>query len=122
MGINQPRILQAGEVVSLRNTSNSFLISHSTFKADEFISVMQDILGRGKQRWFAEGVECEILTPSSTWQKGRVRICLEFCPEEPIADEPIPHTLETEGENNQDVDSPLDEIRLTMQEKPKRKF
>lgn len=112
MGINQPRILQAGEVVSLRNTNNSFLISHNTFKADEFILVMQEILGRVKQWWFAEGVECEILTPSSTWQKGRVRICLEFCPEEPIVDE-LP---QTENEHNQDIDSSLDEIRLKMQE------
>lgn len=112
---NQPRMLQAGEVVSLQKP-NDYLIHHSTFKVDEFISAMQRNCGRPQPQWFAEGIECEVLTPGTGWQKGRVRICLEFCSEEPIADKPVSYDLATENEINKDSYSPLDEIRLSIQE------
>lgn len=39
-----------------------------------------------REAWFTEGLDCEILKPSSQgWQKGKVRfnVTLEFCPDEP---------------------------------------
>ncbi|MBD3886620.1 hypothetical protein IFO70_33670 [Phormidium tenue FACHB-886] len=105
------RTLQQDEVVSVQ-TAPAFLISHKTFKVDEFFSSMQRHFG--KQEWFA-GVECEVLAPGTGWQKGSVRICFEFCLQEPIIDEPVSDDSEIDHENDQHPDSPLDEIRLKIQ-------
>lgn len=56
------------------------------------------------QKWFSEGIDCEILKVGSTgWKKGKVRlkVILEF-----IADEP----------EEVDPESPLDDIRKTLKE------
>ena len=45
---------------------------------------------------FDRGLSCEVLRPGANWQKGKVRIRLEFCPDEP--------------------ESPLDDIRQTIKE------
>ncbi len=55
-----------------------------------------------RKKWVNEGIECEILKlGSNSWQKGKVRIkvTVEFCPDELEIQEP---------------DSPLDDIRQTM--------
>ena len=46
------------------------------------------------ERWCIKGVPCEILTPNQGWKKGKVKITLEFCPDE--------------------VESPLEGIRQDM--------
>jgi hypothetical protein len=54
--------------------------------------------------WFNEGKKCEILKLGSTeWQKGKVRlkVIVEFCPEEPEVSEP---------------ESPLDDLRQKLME------
>jgi len=56
------------------------------------------------EKWFDEGIECEILKlRSGGWQKGKVRINLEvsieFCPDEP------------EIEEIKEPESPLDDLR-----------
>lgn len=89
--------------VEHRDAVLSFL--PSMFKVNEFVSTMVKVFqdrgleelkntfshqGRGtipshdKHSWFGEGVNCEILQPSKMWKKGKVRIkiTLEFCPDE----------------------------------------
>lgn len=84
----------------------------SMFKVNEFVSTMVKVFqdrgleelkntfshqGRGtipshdKDSWFGEGISCEILQPSKTWKKGKVRIkiTLEFCPDEPEVPESL---------------------------------
>ncbi len=44
----------------------------------------------GEHKWFGDGVDCELLRIGSDgWQKGkmRVRVIVEFCPDEPNTDE-----------------------------------
>lgn len=92
-----------------RDTVLSFL--PSMFKINDFVCTIVRLFqdrgleelkntfshqGRGtipsddKHSWFGEGVSCEILQPSKTWKKGKVRIkiTLEFCPDEPETPEP----------------------------------
>jgi hypothetical protein len=45
-----------------------------------------------------DGVECEMLSPNKSWRKGKVKISLEFIPDE-----------------SDEYESPLDEIRREMQ-------
>ncbi len=68
-------------------TSGHILMPHPTFKVGEFITKMKQVLSlkdEHKEKWLGNGQVCQILQPgSSEWQKGKIRISLEFCPEEP---------------------------------------
>jgi hypothetical protein len=56
------------------------------------------------------GTECNLPQPDEKgWQKGKLKICFEFIPEE---DEPI----ETKGKSVETNSSPLDEIRQLSNE------
>ncbi|UBF27017.1 KGK domain-containing protein [Kovacikia minuta CCNUW1] len=66
------------------------LMTNPTFKVGEFIdSLAQAISDREddwveeNEGWFGEGLACEALRFGNRgWQRGRVRIRLEFCPDE----------------------------------------
>lgn len=60
--------------------------------------------------WFNQGIECELLKPHRNWKKGklRIKISLEFCPDEP--DEEIPPVNQSGNES----DAFLDDIRQNM--------
>jgi len=110
-----------------KDTVLSFLPS-SMFKVGEFMLAAKEVCQRDglnalKTRlqprggilgdystWFDQGVDCEILSPGKNgWQKGKVRIkiTLEFCPDEP-------EVPETPASNNSEINQkelPLDDIR-----------
>ncbi len=81
--------LAIGEVLSI-DESAQILIGHRTFRVGEFADAvqkqMQLIKGWTKEKdaWFSEeGVPCEVLRfTANGWQKGKVRIHLEFCPQD----------------------------------------
>jgi hypothetical protein len=101
------KILNDTDVI---NTRSNILINHYTFTSKEFLERMRDPLSiqrsdRGGYDWIGEGIDCEVLSCHSNvkgWQAGKVRIVLEFIPDQ------IPEIVETPEE---DSDSPLDEIR-----------
>jgi pilus assembly protein FimV len=88
---NKYQPLAQGEVLSVKEAVQ-FLIGHGTFRSDEFIEAFKKQLleynigglTQEKEGWFTDkGIECEALRfGSSGWQKGFVRINLEFCPAE----------------------------------------
>ncbi|MCT7974931.1 KGK domain-containing protein [Laspinema olomoucense] len=47
-----------------------------------------------EEQAFIDGFECRVLQPGKKWQTGKIRIHVEFCPDDPT-----------------EPDSPLDEIR-----------
>lgn len=68
------------------------LMNNPTFKVSEFldqlaqvISEQSDEWSEDSEAWFDEGLECEALRFNSGtgWQRGRVRIRLEFAPARP---------------------------------------
>ncbi len=82
--------LATGEVLSV-NESAVFLIGHRTFRVGEFADKIREQLEYGisgwssdKDAWFSEdGIPCEVLRfTANGWQKGKVRINLEFCPQD----------------------------------------
>ncbi len=87
---NQFEPLSNGEVLSV-DESALVLIGHRTFRVGEFAEAIREQLegqvsGWNKETdaWFSEeGIPCEVLRFSSMgWQKGKVRIHLEFCPQD----------------------------------------
>lgn len=104
--------LNVNSVVSLTDSNMPF-VSSKTFKIGEANEGMKGHFGK----IISEGLNCEALVPGSTWRKGRIRICFEFCPED---DE------DGENRNKKDfgheeaakevaVEYPLDEIRQTIE-------
>lgn len=96
--------LKSIEVVSVEN-SELIIISHTTFKVYEFMKVLKDnyfggIISELTNKWFMEGISCEVLSPGKSWQKGKVKLGLVFCPDE--------------------VESPLDDIRQQISEEGDR--
>lgn len=69
------------------------LMSNPTFKVGEFIDALAQAVSDREsdwnddnEGWFSDGLACQALRfQRQGWQKGRVRIRLEFCPEEPRA-------------------------------------
>jgi hypothetical protein len=63
--------------------------------------------------WFGDGIDCEILRlGAERWKKGKVRmklrVSIEFCPDEPEVEETAPSNEIPQPE------SPLDDIRQMM--------
>lgn len=82
--------LAPGEVLSI-DESAQILIGHHTFRVGEFSEAIRMHLEYGasgwtreKDAWFSEeGIPCEVLRfTAQGWQKGKVRINLEFCPQD----------------------------------------
>jgi KGK domain len=83
--------LESGEVVSIQH-EKQVLSGHRTFRSGELSDaiksyVEQAIAGWSEEKndWFTDrGIDCEALRfGSKGWQKGRIRLSLEFCPDEP---------------------------------------
>jgi hypothetical protein len=80
--------LDHDEVLFVR--AGRVLMANPTFKVGEFIdSLAQAVSDREadwaeeNEGWFGDGLECEVLRfDGRGWQRGRVRIRLEFCPEQ----------------------------------------
>ena len=122
---NHLKRLQQDEIVSLSEDSLSILIAHPTFKVSEFIKAMINLLINNdnvlkysvqqKRRdieevngWWNEGIQCQVLTHEGKgWQNGKVRLTLEFCPDEPEIEET---STSNEPEISQ-PESPLDDLR-----------
>lgn len=83
--------LESGEVVSIQHETQ-VLSGHRTFRAGELSDAIESYVEQAiagwsedKKDWFTDrGIDCEALKFGSPgWQKGRIRLSLEFCPDEP---------------------------------------
>lgn len=85
--------LESGEVISVQHET-LVLSGHRTFRVGELNEAIASHLKKAIENWNDEnnawftdrGLDCEALRfGSKGWQKGRIRLCLEFCPDEPDA-------------------------------------
>lgn len=83
--------LESGEVISVKHDTQ-MLSGHRTFRVGELSEAIESHLKNAIADWNEEhngwlkpqGIDCEALRfGSQGWQKGRIRLCLEFCPDEP---------------------------------------
>ncbi|NJO43995.1 MAG: KGK domain-containing protein [Cyanobacteria bacterium RU_5_0] len=81
-------LLNDDEVLYVR--AGRVLMSNPTFKVSEFLDVLAQLISEREEEWQEEqegwftdrGASCEVLRfGNQGWQRGRVRIRLEFCPE-----------------------------------------
>ncbi|MEQ9551218.1 MAG: KGK domain-containing protein [Coleofasciculus sp. G3-WIS-01] len=120
MGVdNQFEPLASGEVLSV-DESAQILIGHHTFRVGELADALKTQLEYGlsewtqdKDAWFSEeGISCEVLRFSSSgWQKGKVRINLEFCPQVAEDEEPVESIS---GEDESEDEFPVADFSTTM--------
>ncbi|MCT7963452.1 hypothetical protein NG791_22505 [Laspinema sp. D1] len=110
--------LESDEVVSV-DEPWKIVINNSTFKPRELIEALLTLLknsdevfkrgnGEGKMQWGREGIPVQVLRYGANgWQRGKIRISLEFCPDVPkVQKTSTPNQPETS-----EPESPLDEIR-----------
>ena len=102
--------LKNEDVVSVY--AGQILVTNRTFTVNELILALMPIIKEksgntwteDKEQWFRDGLDCKMLKPGAkSWQRGKVRITLEFAPE-------ILEVESSELENSKS-ESPLDDIR-----------
>lgn len=75
-------IVNENEVLSV-NRDDNILIAHHTYKAEEFLHELGKRIDKNKmEKWCIDGVPCQLLTPNQGWRKGKVKIVLQFSPDE----------------------------------------
>ena len=107
--------LKKHDVVSMDKTSNPMQV-----KTFEVIDLMMNLINRcGRDGltsqmltdWISKGIPCEVLQADRVgWQYGKVKISLEFIPDEP---EPQEVALLPSGEPAK-PESPLDDLRAEL--------
>ena len=102
---NEITLLNENDVIS---TSSSHLMFQCTFKVIEFMTIIKEKLEE-EENLFIQGIDCEILSPGKTWQKGKIRLRLEFFPEDPNLNQNTENQIsysnygETINENNPEI-------------------
>jgi hypothetical protein len=124
---NQFEPLDQDEVVVLKNDYCKILIGQPTFRTRELTYQAIQVLrvhdplankcwDKSQQPWVTEGVKAKVLKyGAKNWQEGKVRmrIVVEFCPDEPEVEEiAVPQEPELPSE----PESPLDDIRRMIDE------
>ena len=83
--------LENGEVISVQQETQ-VISGYKTFKVAEINDAIRGHLEKAiadwnehNNDWFSsQGIDCEALRfGSNGWEKGRIRVCLEFCPDRP---------------------------------------
>ena len=78
------KFIHSDEVISIENKEDNVLLGHHIYKAEEFLHRLGKHIDRNKkERWIEKGVPCKLLSPNQNWQKGKIKICLQFIPEQP---------------------------------------
>ncbi|NEO34597.1 MAG: hypothetical protein F6K36_30250 [Symploca sp. SIO3C6] len=106
--------LKDDDVLSIKG-GERLVMSSDVFKFEEFYKNLKSrILGNyqteKKEKWLAEGVDCELLSPNYPWRKGKIRLRLEF-----ILDEPAINDSSQGNTTNGTADSSLDDIRQRIE-------
>jgi hypothetical protein len=93
-------------------------LKHGGYSREHYWGTIETFIGKNtvsesKDETFVEifedGMACDLLQPDGRgWQKGKLKLCFEFIPEEPEAVEPSSNNLPTVER------SPLDEIRNSI--------
>ena len=72
------------DVISQQSNSEN-LLAHwpLNFTVSEILALVRVCLSEDEQA-FIDGFECKVLQPGKAWQTGKIRINVEFCPDNPM--------------------------------------
>jgi hypothetical protein len=70
-------LLNDDDVLSATGTS---LMFQCTFKVSEFMTIVQSKVS--DEELLIDGIDCELLSPGQEWRKGKIKLRLEFIPED----------------------------------------
>ena len=95
---NQFESLNKKDAIDLNDTNDDFIIDYHTFKVEDFIYRLVNCYCSNEEviSIWLKGLDSEVLTSNKGWRKGKIRLNIEFCPDE--------------------TESPLDDIRKTIDE------
>lgn len=91
---NQFLRLDSEDVISVNPENFERLEVSQTFTVKEVIEILQKYVGCANKtdtKFFTAGMEAKVLRPGDSWQKGKIRIGIEFCPEEIKVQETAPN-------------------------------
>ncbi len=77
--------LTHNDVVCIKFDDHVVIMDHRTFRVGEFANALAEhsIPGDDTARqWASDGVACEVLVEGKGWRTGKVRLSLEFCPDD----------------------------------------
>ena len=116
----QPKLLESGCVIEF--PADHFITqleSHQVFSFDEICELLHsnisEDIDKGEENWTFTGLQCSVTIPGQSWQKGTLRIRLQFIPDDVKVENSI---LETETDSNLSDVSPLDDIRQSLLNQP----
>lgn len=78
--------LDAEDIISLDSGRFQQVIGHNTFKTIEFLAAVAAYISEDvgvNEAWVYDGIDCRVLSAGKYWRPGRVRLSLEFIPDEP---------------------------------------
>jgi hypothetical protein len=113
---NQFDRLDENDVISVNPDNFHTLDVHKTLTAMELREAIKDYVGADdtdmEGKLFAAGMEARVIRPGDGWKNGKIRVAIEFCPDEP-------EVRKTIVNNNlggiQEV-SPLDDLRNQLKD------
>ncbi|TAE56572.1 MAG: KGK family protein [Nostocales cyanobacterium] len=88
---NQFLRLESEDVISVHPGNFERIEVSKTFTVTEIIEILQKHVGCNNKtdtKFFTAGMEAKVLRPGDVWQKGKIRIGIEFCPEETDTQKP----------------------------------
>ncbi len=106
---HQFAMLNQNDVISVNPENFDRLDVSKTMTASELIEVIKEYIGSDDHdaKLFTEGMEAKVLRPGDGWKKVKIRVCIEFEPDEPTVKEIV---VNNNSKLNQET-SPLDDLR-----------
>jgi hypothetical protein len=72
--------LKQEDVIKLKNNETKWVMSHTTFTVNDFISKLVETYTRDEnlKKWSKNGVEVDVMTSGNAWRNGNIRLSMEF--------------------------------------------
>lgn len=86
---DQFEYLAEEDIISMPAEGFQHVIGHTTFKSIEFLEALSTYISesmRVNEAWVYEGIDCRVLSAGQYWRRGKLRLALEFIPDEPDYD------------------------------------
>lgn len=96
-------VLDDNDVVCMEVGQNFAKTSTSKLKEIRQAMIRDFLANYGN--WLGDGIYCQVLQPGKDWQTGKIRLRIEFIPNNPVPPKTNIHEKES---------SPLDDLRLNL--------